>query len=69
MSVVRVWSVECDLTLTPDCLGSVGAEDTMKEARAAAEEAGWHKAGVDGVNRDVCPACFDYAFNKRARGE
>jgi hypothetical protein len=69
VSVVKNWSVECDLALATDCEGDVGDEDTMKEARTLAEGAGWHKAVVDGHNRDVCPACYRFAFEERARGK
>jgi hypothetical protein len=62
MSLIRTWTVNCDLHLARTCVGWVGQEDTANEARAEAERAGWRKAAVDGVMRDVCPRCYSTAL-------
>ena len=62
MSLVRTWTVNCDLHLARDCVGWVGGADTGKEARDEAHRAGWQNAMVDGVKRDVCPRCYATAL-------
>lgn len=65
MSLIRTWTIHCDLRLARDCVDWVGNEDTAKLARQAADDAGWHKAVVDGANQDVCPRCLRAAEEQR----
>lgn len=64
MTAIKVWSIHCDLHTASNCARSVGHEDTEREARRVAERADWRKAMVDGVNKDVCPACYTHVIQQ-----